>query len=81
MPLPAQVAVRLQELIETGGLPIGARIQSEVTLAERPGISRPTVRRAMQHLVDRGLVVRRPGAGTRGGDAVGAPARGADQPV
>src|ERR1700737_532667 len=64
MPLHAQVAARLQELIETGGLPVGARIQSEVTLAERLGISRPTMRRAMQHLVDKGLVVRKPGAGT-----------------
>ena len=45
MPLHAQVAARLQELIETGGLPVGARIQSEVTLAERLGISRPTMRR------------------------------------
>jgi DNA-binding GntR family transcriptional regulator len=64
MPLHAQVAARLEELIETGGLPVGARIQSEVTLAERLGISRPTMRRAMQHLVDKGLVVRKPGAGT-----------------
>ncbi len=64
LPLHAQVAARLQELIETGGLPVGSRIQSEVTLAERLGISRPTMRRAMQHLVDRGLVVRKPGVGT-----------------
>ena len=64
LPLHAQVTVWLQDLIETGGLPVGARIQSEVTLAERLGISRPTMRRAMQHLVDRGLVVRKPGAGT-----------------
>jgi DNA-binding GntR family transcriptional regulator len=64
LPLHARVATRLQELIETGALPVGSRIQSEVTLAERLGISRPTMRRAMQHLVDRGLVVRKPGAGT-----------------
>jgi DNA-binding GntR family transcriptional regulator len=62
--LHALVAARLQELIETGGLPVGARIENEVRLAERLGISRPTMRRAMQHLVDRGLVFRKPGFGT-----------------
>ena len=34
-------------------------------LAERLGISRPTMRRAMEQLVDQGLVVRRRGIGTR----------------
>lgn len=63
-PLHARVGTRLQELIEDGVLPVGSRIQNEVDLAERLGISRPTMRRAMQHLVDRGLVVRKPGAGT-----------------
>jgi DNA-binding GntR family transcriptional regulator len=63
-PIHARVAARLQDLIEAGDLPVGARIQSEVTLAARLGISRPTMRRAMQHLVDRGLIVRTPGAGT-----------------
>jgi DNA-binding GntR family transcriptional regulator len=55
-PLYARVAARLQELIEAGELPDGARVENEVALAERLGISRPTMRRAMQHLVDRGLV-------------------------
>jgi DNA-binding GntR family transcriptional regulator len=63
-PLHALLAARLQELIETGSLPVGARIENEVRLAERLGISRPTMRRAMQHLVDRGLVFRKPGFGT-----------------
>src|SRR5258708_5008128 len=64
LPLHALVAARLEELIETGGVPVGARIESEVTLAQRLGISRPTMRRAMQHLVDRGLLSRKPGFGT-----------------
>jgi DNA-binding GntR family transcriptional regulator len=35
-----------------------------VQLAERPGLSRPTVRAAFQYLSDKGLVVRQRGAGT-----------------
>jgi DNA-binding GntR family transcriptional regulator len=64
-PLYAQIAARLQELIESGRLPVGSRIENEVTLAERLGISRPTMRRALQDLVDRGLLMRKPGVGTR----------------
>jgi DNA-binding GntR family transcriptional regulator len=64
LPLHALVAARLQELIETGGLPVGTRLENEVSLAGRLGISRPTVRRAMQHLVDQGLIFRKPGFGT-----------------
>jgi DNA-binding GntR family transcriptional regulator len=64
-PLHHIVADRLQELIETGRLPVGSRLENEIDLAERLGISRPTMRRAMQHLVDRGMVLRRPGFGTQ----------------
>jgi DNA-binding GntR family transcriptional regulator len=63
-PLHALVATRLQELIESGGLPVGTHLENEIGLAARLGVSRPTMRRAMQHLVDRGLVVRKPGFGT-----------------
>jgi DNA-binding GntR family transcriptional regulator len=65
MPLWSLVESRLRELIESGLIPLGARIENEVTLAERLGVSRPTMRRAMQELVDRGLLVRKPGAGTQ----------------
>src|SRR4051794_22545119 len=34
-------------------------------VAEQLGLSRPTIRRAMQDLVDKGLIVRRRGIGTR----------------
>jgi DNA-binding GntR family transcriptional regulator len=64
-PLWGLVAARLQGLIESGRIPVGARIENEVTLAERMGVSRPTMRRSMQELVDRGLLVRKPGAGTQ----------------
>ena len=42
VPLYFQVATRLQELIEKGEIGVGARIENEVDLAERLGVSRPT---------------------------------------
>ena len=48
-----------------GAVPTGTLFQNEVDLAASLGLSRPTMRRAMQHLVDKGLVVRRRGIGTR----------------
>src|SRR3982751_6903754 len=37
----------------------------EVDLAERLGVSRPTTRRAIQYLVERGMLVRKRGVGTQ----------------
>ncbi|MDT4995397.1 MAG: hypothetical protein QOH97_5289 [Actinoplanes sp.] len=65
VPLYFQVATRLQELIETGEIGVGDRIENEVDLAERLGVSRPTTRRAIQYLVERGMLVRRRGVGTQ----------------
>jgi len=65
VPLWFQVAQHLEASIASGALPQGALLDNEVVLAERLGISRPTMRRAMEQLVDRGLVVRRRGIGTR----------------
>src|SRR5688572_3348247 len=65
IPLYFQVASRLQELIESGEIGVGARIENEVDLAERLGVSRPTTRRAIQYLVERGLLVRKRGVGTQ----------------
>jgi DNA-binding GntR family transcriptional regulator len=64
LPLWARVAAGLRTLIDSGQLPVGTRIESEVTLAERLGISRPTLRRAMQELVEAGALTRKPGVGT-----------------
>jgi GntR family transcriptional regulator len=64
IPLYFQMATRLEEAIESGALPPGTRFANEVQLAEDLDISRPTVRRAMEYLVDRGLLVRRRGIGT-----------------
>lgn len=65
VPLYFQVAQHLENAINSGDIPVGTLIQNEVDLAASMGLSRPTMRRAMQHLVDKGLVVRRRGIGTR----------------
>jgi DNA-binding GntR family transcriptional regulator len=65
IPLYFQVASRLQELIEKGEIGVGSRIENEVDLAERLGVSRPTTRRAIQYLVERGMLVRKRGVGTQ----------------
>jgi len=65
IPLYFQVAQHLESAISSGELPIGSLLQNEVDLAQSLGLSRPTMRRAMQHLVDKGLVTRRRGIGTR----------------
>ena len=65
LPLYYQVARRIEGAIESGMLPAGAKIENEVKLAEDLRLSRPTIRRAIQELVDHGLVVRRRGIGTQ----------------
>ena len=65
VPMYYQLAQRLERAIESGALESGARLENEVSLANRLGLSRPTVRRAMQELVDKGLLVRRRGVGTQ----------------
>jgi DNA-binding GntR family transcriptional regulator len=64
VPLYFQVAQQLERSIVDGELHAGARLENEVALAERLGVSRPTMRNAIQYLVERGLVVRRRGHGT-----------------
>jgi DNA-binding GntR family transcriptional regulator len=65
VPLYYQLAQQLEAAIRTGKLEPGARLENEVELADRCGLSRPTVRQAIQHLVDRGLLVRKRGVGTQ----------------
>ena len=65
IPLYFQVATRLEQAIMDGTLPAGARLENEISFGERLGLSRPTVRRAIQDLVDKGLLVRRRGIGTQ----------------
>lgn len=65
VPLYAQLAAQLREAIEEGRLAPGARLDNETELAARLGISRPTIRQAIQNLVDAGLLVRKRGVGTQ----------------
>lgn len=65
IPLYFQVASRLQQLIESGEMPVGGRLQNEVELADRLGVSRPTMRKAIAYLVERGMLVRKRGVGTQ----------------
>lgn len=64
VPLYHQAARALEQAIEDGRLPRGSKLESELDLAERLGISRPTMRAALKQLVDKGLLVRRRGIGT-----------------
>ncbi|MFD0025683.1 GntR family transcriptional regulator [Streptomyces sp. NPDC058382] len=65
VPLYFQVAQQLQHLIESGTLAPGTRLENEIALADQFGLSRPTMRQAMQHLVDKGLLARKRGVGTQ----------------
>lgn len=65
VPLYFQVAQFLERRIESGELPPGMRLDNEIALADQFGLSRPTMRRAIEYLVDRGLLVRKRGVGTQ----------------
>jgi GntR family transcriptional regulator len=64
VPLYFQLAQHFEAAIRSGALRVGARLDNEVQLAERLGLSRPTVRAAFGYLSNKGLVVRKRGAGT-----------------
>ncbi len=64
VPLYFQIAQQLTSAIDGGALPAGSRLESEVELAERIGVSRPTIRQAIDRLIEQGVVVRRRGIGT-----------------
>jgi GntR family transcriptional regulator len=64
IPLYFQISESLKEAIQSGALAPGERLDNELELAERLGVSRPTVRQAIARLVQQGLVVRRRGLGT-----------------
>ena len=65
VPLYYQVSSRLETAIRSGDIPPGSRLENEITIGQKLGLSRPTVRRAIQELVDKGLLVRRRGIGTQ----------------
>ncbi len=65
VPLYFQVAQQLEAAIRAGELTPGERLENEVDLADRFGLSRPTVRQAIQELVRKGMLVRKRGVGTQ----------------
>ena len=65
VPLYFQVAQHLEQMIESGELPMGTRLDNEAHLAGQLGLSKPTMRRALEYLVGRGLLVRKRGIGTQ----------------
>lgn len=64
VPLYHQLAQQLSAAVTGGQLQPGDPFENEIAVAERLQVSRPTVRRAIQELVDQGLLVRRRGLGT-----------------
>lgn len=62
--VPDEVAEQLTDVIVTGELPPGDQLPSERDLAERLGVSRPTVRAALTRLAAIGLVETRQGGGS-----------------
>lgn len=69
IPLYFQVSRRIEEAINHGELLPGERLPNEIAFAESLRISRPTMRRALDELVEKGLLHRKQGVGTRVADA------------
>jgi GntR family transcriptional regulator len=69
-----RVYLLLRDEILRGVYPSGGLLPGELKLADAQGVSRVTIRRAMDQLAADGLIDRRPGAGTRvtGGASPGA---------
>jgi DNA-binding GntR family transcriptional regulator len=63
-PLYRQISMQIERAICIGTLQPGDRLEPEIALAARLGLSRLTTRQAMQELVDKGIVVRKRGVGT-----------------
>lgn len=59
-----QVFEQLRDLIFRGTLPPGKKLPPERELAESFGVSRPTVKAAINKLINQGMVVQRQGQGT-----------------
>ncbi|GAA1527017.1 GntR family transcriptional regulator [Kribbella lupini] len=64
VPLYHQLAEQLTAAITDGVLRPGDPFENEIAMSDRLSLSRPTVRRAISELVNKGLLVRRRGIGT-----------------
>lgn len=65
LPLHAQVETYVRDLIEDQEYKKGKLLPNEIDIAKRLGISRNTVRQAMNRLVHEQLIIRKKGVGTR----------------
>lgn len=65
IPVYEQIAGPIETAILSGELPAGSLIEDEVSMANRLDVARPTARRALQELANKGLLTRRRGVGTR----------------
>lgn len=59
-----ELAESLLQRIADGAFPVGSLMPTEAEIGVQFGVSRTTVREAVRHLSDLGLVSRRPGVGT-----------------
>ncbi|WP_349572814.1 FCD domain-containing protein [Azotobacter salinestris] len=69
--LSDDIVERLEAMILEGSLKAGERLPAERVLAEQFGVSRPSLREAIQRLAARGLLVSRQGGGTYVAEALG----------
>jgi len=65
IPLYHQVVQGFEAAVNAGELPPGTKLENEIELARQLGLSRPTMRKAMDELVRAGLLVRKRGVGTQ----------------
>lgn len=65
MPLYFQVAEQVEHAIVSGHLQPGDKLENEIALARDLGLSRTTMRQAIQLLVSKGMLVRKRGVGTQ----------------
>jgi DNA-binding GntR family transcriptional regulator len=65
VPLYFQISRVIEEAVDRGDLLPGERLPNEIDFAETLAISRPTMRKALDDLVDKGLLTRKQGVGTQ----------------
>jgi GntR family transcriptional regulator len=63
-PLYLQLARSLREHINSGGIGPGSALPSERDLSEMAGLSRVTIRKGIEQLIEEGVLVRKQGSGT-----------------
>ena len=69
--LSDNIVEQLETMILEGTLQPGQRLPAERALAEQFGVSRPSLREAVQKLVAKGLLISRQGGGNYVSDSLG----------